>query len=172
MRWYSILTYSGEEEFVKEQILKRAKYEKMADFVGEIVIAKMVEEKIIGGKRTRKEKTRFPGYLFAQLNLIPDLRILVEETPRVQGFVGGVYPTEVPESDLENIRKGGDFTVEEQIGIGAKVKVMNGPFAGFLGSVSKSDPHKPTLKVNVEIFGRSTPVEIFKKDVIIDTGGK
>ena len=171
MRWYSVVTYSGEEEFVKDQILRRAQFEKMRDFIEDIVIAKMVEEKVIGGKRTKKEKVRFPGYLFIHAQLSPDLRVLIEETPRVRGFVGGVYPTEVPESDLENIKQGGNFTVEEQIGLGAKVKVMNGPFSGFTGMVSRSEPGKANLTVRVEIFGRSTPVEISKKDVTIDQGG-
>jgi transcriptional antiterminator NusG len=165
-KWYVIQTYSGFENKVKGSIQERIKQFSMEDKFGEILIpTETVQEARPGGKTRVKQKTSFPGYIFVEMEMSEAAWHVVKDTAKVTGFIGNQNPQEVKPPQIDDLRKGISegtvkpkprFTFEE----GDEVRVIDGAFANFSGTVEEVKPEKQKLKVKVSIFGRATPVEL------------
>jgi transcriptional antiterminator NusG len=164
-KWYVIQAYSGYEGKVKASLEERIRQANMDDHFGDILIPKEnVTENRPSGRRVTS-RTFYPGYIFLQMNMTDETWHLVKDTPKVSGFVGGRHPTPVPESEIQAIAqqvadgaaKPKPRVVFEQ---GDHVRVIDGAFANFTGTVEEVNPDKQKVKVLVSIFGRATPVEL------------
>jgi transcriptional antiterminator NusG len=163
--WYAITTYSGYETQVKAALEERIKSEKMEDFFGQILIPREKEDESEKGKKKGSRKSFFPGYLFIEMELTEKTWHLVRHTPRVTNFVGGQNPTPVPEKQISSIlnqMEEGGFKPKPKVVFeeGDCVRVIEGPFANFTGTVEEVKAERQKLKVLVSIFGRATPVEL------------
>lgn len=164
-KWYVVQAYSGYEAKVKASLDERIRQNGMEELFGDILIPKEnVTENRPGGRRVTS-RTFYPGYVFVQMEMTDESWHLVKDTPKVSGFVGGRHPTAVPESEIAQI--------EHQVAEGAAkpkpkvvfdagdhVRVIDGAFANFTGTVEEVNPDKQKVKVLVSIFGRATPVEL------------
>jgi len=163
-RWYVIHSYSGYENKVKRNLLQRIESMEMQDQIFEVIVPTIEEMELHDGKRRTVSRRVFPGYILVQMIMNDDSWYVVRNTPGVTGFVGmGNKPTPLSpqevgkimqriESDTPQIRA--TFTV------GQKVRIVDGPFAEFVGSVDEVDEARNKLKVLVSFFGRETPVEL------------
>ncbi|HCF61094.1 MAG TPA: transcription termination/antitermination protein NusG [Myxococcales bacterium] len=170
-RWYVVHTYSGFENKAKKSLEERIKLEGMSDLFGEILIpTEQVVEMVKGEKRTTKRKF-FPGYILVQMSMNDRSWYLVKSTPKVTGFVGGtttMEPEKIPSITDEEVRR---LTAQISEGVlkpkpkvqfepGDNVRVTDGPFSNFNGTVEEVDANKGRVKVLVSIFGRATPVDL------------
>ncbi|MBI5546429.1 MAG: transcription termination/antitermination protein NusG [Deltaproteobacteria bacterium] len=171
MRWYVVHTYSGFENKAKKSLEERIRLESMADWFGEILIpTEQVVEMVKGEKRTTKRKF-FPGYIIVQMAMDDRSWHLVKSTPKITGFVGGTQtmePEKIPSIREDEVRR---LTLQISEGVnkpkpkvqfenGDSVRVIDGPFSNFNGTVEDVDAAKGRVKVLVSIFGRATPVEL------------
>lgn len=164
-KWYVIQAYSGFENKVKASLEERIKQNSMEALFGEILIPKEnVQDSRAGSKRVTS-RNFYPGYIFVEMDLNERTWHLIKDTPKVSGFVGGRHPTPVPDAEIRAIAqqvadgaaKPKPRVVFEQ---GDHVRVMDGPFANFTGTIEEVKPEKQKVKVLVSIFGRATPVEL------------
>ena len=168
MRWYVVHTYSGFENKAKKSLEDKIRLEGLGDQFGEILIPmEQVIEMIKGEKKTSKRKF-FPGYILVQMLMNDRTWHLVKNTPKVTGFVGAAANEQPPPiSDAEVTRlttQISEGTLKPkprvQFSDGDTVRVIDGPFANFNGTVEEVNPEKGRVKVLVSIFGRATPVEL------------
>lgn len=165
MKWYAIQAFSGSEDKVKASIEDRVRRAGMDDNFGEILIPKENVQETRNGKPRNSTRNFYPGYVFVQMTLTDDTWYLVKETPKVSGFIGGRHPTVVPEREINAIAqqvadgqaKPKPRVVFEQ---GDHVRVTDGAFANFTGTIEEVNPDKQKVRVLVSIFGRATPVEL------------
>ena len=167
-KWYSLHILTGQEEKVRKEILNKLKLEGMEDLVEDILIPMEDVKEIRKGKSQVKTQAIYKGYIFIKMEDPLEnkkLWYLIRRTPGVTGFVGGREPLEVPEEEIERIKR----LVEERkakprprvvLEVGENVKITDGPFANFTGYIDEVDVDKGRVKVMVSIFGRSTPVEL------------
>lgn len=167
-RWYAVHTYSGFENKAKKSLEDKIRLEGLADFFGEILIPmEHVVEMVKGEKKTSKKKM-MPGYLLVQMEMNDRTFHLVKNTPKVTGFVGGSPNQQPPPmSDAEVARLTTQISEgtlkpkpKVQFEEGDTVRVIDGPFANFNGSVEEVNADKGRVKVLVSIFGRATPVDL------------
>lgn len=163
-KWYVVHTYSGHENKVAETLRQRVKSMKIEDRVHELLVPTQERIKIQRGQKVKVKEKIFPGYLLVKLILTEESWLAVRTTPGITGFVGtGNKPTPISESEVQTIKK---FTEMEApkyksvFSVGDAVKIIEGPFADFLGTVDSIDEAKGKVKVLVSIFGRETPVEL------------
>ena len=163
-QWFVVHTYSGHEHRVALTLIQRIKTMKLTGKVLEILIP--TQEKILirrGKKETVKEKI-FPGYMLIKLILDDDSWLAVRTTPGVTSFVGvGNKPTPLPPEEVKTIKKFMEMEAPKykaSFSVGEAVKIVEGPFADFLGAIDSIDDAKGKVKVLVSIFGRETPVEL------------
>lgn len=165
-KWYVIHTYSGYEAKVRDALQQRAKQHNLEDKIGEILIpSETVTEQRPGGKTRIRQKLSLPGYIFVEMEMGETVWHLVKDTPKVTGFIGNQTPQEVPLSQIENLRRGiVDNTAKPKarvsFEVGEEVRVLDGAFANFTGTVDDVKTDKQKLKVKVSIFGRPTSVEL------------
>lgn len=165
-KWYVIHTYSGYEAKVRDALQQRAKQHNLEDKIGEILIpSETVTEQRPGGKTRIRQKLSLPGYIFVEMEMGETVWHLVKDTPKVTGFIGNQTPQEVPLSQIENLRRGiVDSTAKPKarvsFEVGEEVRVLDGAFANFTGTVDDVKTDKQKLKVKVSIFGRPTSVEL------------
>jgi transcriptional antiterminator NusG len=165
-RWYVINTYSGYEQKVKANLESRIKSMGMEDKIFQILIPSEEVTETRNGKKRVTNKKFFPGYLLVEMDLDENSWYVVRNTPKVTSFVGvGNKPTPLPEEEvtaiLEHIGKRRERrALKTQFDKGDLVKVMEGPFANFSGTVEDINPERERVKVMVTIFGRQTPVEL------------
>ena len=165
-KWYVIQTYSGYEGKVKSGLQERIKQHGMAEQFGEILIpTETVRDNRGGGKTKVRQKTSLPGYIFVEMDLSEKAWHLVKDTARVTGFIGNQTPTPVPSVEIDRLRKGMEEGVmRPRVAVkfeeGDEVRVIDGAFANFSGTVEEVKPEKQKLRVKVSIFGRATPVEL------------
>lgn len=162
--WYVVHTYSGHEHRVANTLVQRIKTMKLTDKISELLIP--TQDKILikrGKKETVKEKI-FPGYMLVRMILDDDSWLAVRTTPGVTSFVGiGNKPTPLPPTEVATIKKFMEMEAPKykaSFSVGEAVKIVEGPFADFLGSIDSIDEAKGKVKVLVSIFGRETPVEL------------
>jgi transcriptional antiterminator NusG len=167
-KWYVIQAYSGYESKVKASLEERIRQAGVEHMFGDILIPKEnVTENRPSGRRVTS-RTFYPGYIFIQMDMTDETWHLVKDTPKISGFVGGEkgrHPSPVPESEIaqiaqqvaEGAAKPKPKVVFEQ---GDHVRVIDGAFANFTGTVEEVNPDKQKVKVLVSIFGRATPVEL------------
>ncbi|PYT09766.1 MAG: transcription termination/antitermination protein NusG [Acidobacteria bacterium] len=164
-RWYIIHTYSGFESKVKQSLLQRAQAMGKADAIGEILIPTEDVVEIKEGKRVVSSKKFFPGYVLVNMEMSDEAWHLVKNTPKVTGFVGGNAPPPIPQEEVDRIINQVTVSAEKpkpkfEFRPGERVRIIEGPFSNFTGSVEEVNEDRNTLKVMVSIFGRSTPVEL------------
>lgn len=163
-RWYIIHTYSGHENRVAINMIQRVKTMKLDSKIHEILIPTQNKILIKRGKKKTIQEKLFPGYMLVKIIMDDDSWLAVRTTPGVTSFVGiGTKPTPLPPDEVKSIQKfmaqeapkyKAAFTVDEA------VRIIEGPFADFLGTVDTIDESKGKVNVLVSIFGRETPVEL------------
>ena len=168
--WYVVHTYAGYENKVKSNLESRIASMNMEERIFEVVIPLEDVVEFKNGKKQVVSKKVFPGYLLVRVDLDDDSWYVVRNTPGVTGFVGlGARPTPLSRREVENILqvKGGteaEATKKSrprlEYEIGESVRVREGPFADFTGTISEINEDQLKLKVLVNIFGRETPVEL------------
>lgn len=163
-KWYVIHTYSGHEIKVTQALKQRAESMNLTDYILELLIPTQNKIQIKKGEKFSIKEKLFPGYLLIKLILTDDSWLAVRTTQGVTGFVGiGNQPTPLPKSEVDNIQKFMAMAAPKYksvFSLGEAVKIIEGPFADFLGSVESMDEAKGKVKVLVSIFGRETPVEL------------
>ena len=166
-RWYIVHAYSNFEKKVAEDIEQKAKQKGLWDQFEKILVP---TEKVVEVRRGRKidtERKFFPGYVLVEMEMTDDSWHLVKNTPKVTGFVGGTAtkPTPISSKEVQNILNQIQEGVEKPkpkvlFEVGEVVRVKEGPFTDFHGSVEDVNYDKSKIRVSVTIFGRSTPVEL------------
>ncbi|ESR27474.1 transcription termination/antitermination protein NusG [Lutibaculum baratangense] len=165
-RWYIVHSYSNFEKKVAEAIREKAAQTGLSEKFEEILVP---TEKVVEVRRGRKidtERKFFPGYVLVKVDLTDDAYHLIKNTPKVTGFLGSDNkPMPIPDSEaqriLQQVQEGIDRPKPSiHFDIGEQVRVADGPFASFNGTVEEVDEERARLKVAVSIFGRATPVEL------------
>jgi transcriptional antiterminator NusG len=166
--WYVIHSYAGYENKVKSNLESRISSMNMEDRIFEVVIPLEDVVELKNGKRQVVSRKVFPGYLMVRMDLDDDSWSVVRNTPGVTGFVGlGARPTPLSRREVENIlaqkQQGAGATKKTkprlEYELGESVRIKEGPFADFSGTVAEVNEDQLKLKVLVNIFGRETPVE-------------
>lgn len=163
-KWYVIHIQTSYEGRVKQALEQRVKSLGVEDKIFEIVIPTREIIVVKKGKKTKAIEKVFPGYILVKMILNDDSWLVVRTTEGVTGFVGaGLKPTSISDKEVEAIMK---FVKQEQpkfkskFSLGEAVKITDGPFSDFLGSIQEIDEEKGKIKVLVSIFDRETPVEL------------
>ena len=165
-KWYIVHAYSNFEKKVAEAIREQAHSQGLDDSFSEILVPTEDVIEIRRGRKINAERKFFPGYVLVKMDLSDQAYHLVKNTPKVTGFLGsGSKPMPVTEREVARIIGAIEEGVERpkptiQFEIGETVRVTDGPFASFNGSVEQVDEERARLRVTVSIFGRATPVEL------------
>lgn len=162
-KWYVVNTYSGYEDKVRENLLRRSESMGMTDRIFHVEVPEETVVEIKEGKRVEKPRKVFPGYVLVEMDMDEASWHVVRNTPGVTSFVGSATkPTPLSDREVRKIFKRAATKAKIQIDlhIGEHVKVIGGPFADFSGDIIEINPEKGKLKVSVSIFGRATPVEL------------
>jgi transcription termination/antitermination protein NusG len=166
MRWYIVHTYSNFEKKVAEAIREKASATGLGENFQEILVP---TEKVVEVRRGRKidtERKFFPGYVLVRMDMTDDAYHLIKNTPKVTGFLGADNkPTPISDGEAQRILQQVQEGIERpkpsiHFDVGEQVRVADGPFASFNGTVEEVDEERARLKVAVSIFGRATPVEL------------
>ncbi len=165
MKWYVLHTYAGYEKRVQKTLGEHITRHKFDDKFGKIVVPTEEVMEMRGGQKRTTERNFYPGYVFVQMEMTIETWHLVNGIPYVSRFIGGEKPTPISESEAQAIM--------DKIEAGAKkprpkysfapgevVRVIEGPFEDFNGTVEDVNYERSKLRVSVSIFGRSTPVEL------------
>jgi transcriptional antiterminator NusG len=166
MNWYIVQAYSGFEKKVVISIQDILKKNNLEENLEEILVPTHNVTEVKKGKRTKKEKKYFPGYVLVKVNLNKQIYHLIKNLQKVSGFLGSEdKPTPISDNEIKRILgQVSESAINQKSGIsfeiGEKVKVCDGPFASFNGLVEEIDEEKSRLKVSVSIFGRPTPVDL------------
>lgn len=167
MNWYVVHAYSGFENQVKRSLEERVKRSGMEDKFGQILVPTEEVVEMKDGQKRKSDRKFFPGYVLVEMEMNDDSWHLIKSTPKVTGFVGGTAnkPTPISEKEVEKImqqmRDGVDKPRPKVLfEVGEMVRVKEGPFTDFNGSVEEVNYEKSKIRVSVTIFGRATPVEL------------
>jgi transcriptional antiterminator NusG len=166
-RWYVVHAYSGYEKKVMHALNERIALSKMEDYFEEILVPTEEVLEMRGGQKRKSERKFFPGYVLIRMELNDDTWHLVKDTPRVMGFIGGTAekPAAITDEEADKILRRMEDSEEKPTHKtiyepGEMVRVTDGPFNDFTGTVEEVNYDKSRLRVAVLIFGRSTPVEL------------
>jgi transcriptional antiterminator NusG len=171
-QWFVLHTLTGQEQKVKRYVDVQVKLQDMTEYIGEVIIPTEKVSETKNGVKTTVTRKFFPGYVLINLALYDDAKQIVEpswrflrETPGVIGFVGGERPMPLAASEVDGIVNQAAAKKEKvrpkvAFEPGETVKITDGPFMNFSGTVDEVDPDRGKLKVSVAIFGRSAPVEL------------
>jgi len=166
MKWFVVHTQTGSEEKVKLSLENRLAHSDIKDSIKEIIIPTEQVSEIKSGKKKISQRKFFPGYLLIEMELTKESWYLVKTTPGITGFIGlGNKPSPISEDEVERIlKKTQDTQVKPSPKVmfeeGEAVRVIEGPFTSFNGTIAQVHPERGKLKVGVSIFGRVTPVEL------------
>ncbi|BAB03837.1 transcription termination/antitermination protein NusG [Halalkalibacterium halodurans] len=166
--WYVVHTYSGYENKVKTNLEKRVESMDMTDKIFRVMVPVEEETEVKNGKSKQVSRKVFPGYVLVEMVMTDDSWYVVRNTPGVTGFVGsagaGSKPTPLLPEEVDAILRQMGMQEERQVEIDFQlkesVKVKEGPFANFIGTIEEIQLDKRKLKVHVNMFGRETPVEL------------
>ena len=170
--WYTIQTLSGQEMKAEKSLHKRILEEEMGEYIDEILLPMEKVVEVRGGTKKVSQRKLYPGYIFIQMKLYDEEKRLlptpwdfVRNTQGIIGFLGGERPIATPTEEIEAIKT--QITEAEEsekprvnFEIGEVVKINDGPFQNYTGAVEEIDAEAGKLKVTIDIFGRSTPVEL------------
>lgn len=165
-RWYVVHVYSGFEKKIAQQLKEQAAQKGLADQIDEVLVPSENVVEMRRGQKVNAEHKFFPGYVLVKMELSDEAWHLVKDTPKVTGFLGTRNkPSPISEAEAERIMKqtqeGTDRPRPSVLyEVGEQVRVADGPFQSFNGTVEEVDEEKGRVKVSVSIFGRSTPVEL------------
>jgi transcriptional antiterminator NusG len=165
-KWYIVHAYSNFEKKVKESILDQAKAQGLDEYFSDILVPTEDVVEIRRGRKVNAERKFFPGYVLVKMEMTDEAYHLIKNTPKVTGFLGsGSKPMPVSEKEVERIIGVAAEGAERpkptiSFEIGEQVRVTDGPFASFNGTVEQVDEERTRLHVAVSIFGRATPVEL------------
>jgi transcriptional antiterminator NusG len=166
LKWYVVHVYSGHEQKVKKALEEKIETTKYPEKFGEILIPTENVVELVNGKRKESSRKFYPGYILVRMHLDNETWHIITSTPKVTGFLGGKNkPAPISDNEarviIEKMQMGKNkpqpkFYFEP----GDEVKVIDGPFSNFNGTVEDVSPDKEKVKVLVSIFGRPTPVEL------------
>lgn len=169
-RWYIVHTYSGQEDRVKHNLELRIDSMDMKDKIFKVVVPEEEEIEIKGGKRTSVKRRVFPGYIIVHMLMDDQSWFVVRNTPGVTGFVSAEdeneqrpKPVPLEQAEVDAILKQMESNqprVRSGYEKGEMVRIKDGPFVDFMGSIDEVEPDKSKVKVLVSFFGRDTPVEL------------
>jgi transcriptional antiterminator NusG len=166
-RWYVVHAYSGFEKTVQRTLLDRIQRTGMQDKFGQVLVPVEEVVEMKAGQKSISERKFFPGYVLVEMEMTDDTWHLIKSTPKVTGFIGGTAtkPTPISQREVDNILHQIQEGVEKPkpkvlFESGEMVRVKEGPFTDFNGTVEAVNYEKNKLRVAVSIFGRSTPVEL------------
>jgi len=164
-KWYAIQVVSGKERKVIENLELELRLENLEKYVEQILCPMEVEYKMRNGKKVKRDKLIFPGYIFIKANVIGELPRIVKNVKFIMDFTKDSAtgkPAEVRQSEIDRIfgtiKK--SESVEASFVVGEPVMVIDGPFSSFKGDIESIDDKAQKLKVNVMVFGRPTPLEL------------
>ncbi len=162
--WYVIHSYSGYENKVQKNLYHRIESMDMHDRIFQVVVPTEEEVELREGQRRTIERRVFPGYILVEMVLDEDSWYVVRNTPGVTGFVGsGNKPTPLRQDEVDKIIKRMDAEVPKvkvSFKVGQKVRIVEGPFEDFMGTVDEIDLERARVRVLVNFFGRETPIEL------------
>jgi len=163
-QWYSIQTY-GSDRLVRDAILNMIVEFKLQDFIEEVIVPTEDVIEVKDGKKKVTERSLYSGYVFAKIDLNTEIQHMIQSVPKVSGFIGeSNIPTPLSEHDINVIldRVNNRAAPKPKVFFdnGETVRIIEGSFANFTATVDEYDLEHGTLKLNVSIFGRATPVEI------------
>ncbi|MBI5137196.1 MAG: transcription termination/antitermination factor NusG [Nitrospirae bacterium] len=163
--WYVVQTYSGFESRVQQSLEERVKALGAQELISDVRVPSEEVVEIKGGKKRHTNRKFFPGYVLVEAVMTDEVWHLIKDIPKVTGFVGGRKPSPLEPEEVNDLlyqietgvrppRATVDFST------GDKVRIIEGPFSGFVATVDEVQESQAKLKVMVTIFGRSTPVEL------------
>ncbi|HOW28436.1 MAG TPA: transcription termination/antitermination protein NusG [Elusimicrobiota bacterium] len=164
--WYIIHTYTGHEDKVKKTLEKQVALQSLSSRVFQILIPTEDVVELRRNKKQVRKRKFFPGYVLVDMDLDNETYWIIRNTPGVTGFLGGVQPTPLPDSDVQHLlalatapadSKPRPAVVFEK---GENVRINDGPFKHFIGTVEEVHEDQAKLKVMVSIFGRATPLKL------------
>ena len=163
-QWYVIHSYSGYENKVQKNLLHRIESMSMQDKIFQVVVPTEEEVELRDGHRRTIERRVFPGYILVEMVIDEDSWYVVRNTPGVTGFVGsGNKPTPLRPEEVDKILKRMDAEapkIKVSFKVGQKVRIVEGPFEDFMGTVDEIDLDRARVRVLVSFFGRETPIEL------------
>jgi transcriptional antiterminator NusG len=170
-QWFALHTLSGQENKVKAYIEKFKTVEELGDYIFEVLLPTEIVSEVKNGKKSTKTRKLYPGYVFIQMRLFEEGKLInkpwyfVKEVAGVIGFVGGESPAALRQVEIDEIRArieaaNGKEVPKVQYNIGEEVKITDGAFTNLTGRIDEIDPDRGKLKISVSIFGRFTPVEL------------
>lgn len=164
-RWYVVHTYSGFENKVRLSVQEQFRSSGFEEKLGDIVVPTEQVVEVKGGKKRTSSRKFFPGYILIEMECDENTWYLVKNTPKVTGFLGGNTPSPLSDSEVQNVVKQMRGEVEKpkpkvEFEKGENIRVVDGPFVNFTGTIDEVHPDRGKLKVMVSIFGRTTPVEL------------
>ncbi len=169
MKWYVLKTVSGQEGKVKRYIEEEMQYQGLESHLGQVVVPMEKVIQIKNGKKVQKEKVHYPGYVMIQVDLVGEVPHIIKSIPGVISFLSGTKggaPIPMRKSEVNRMLGRMDELSEEEemvnipYMLGETVKVIDGPFNGFNGTIENINEDKRKLEVMVSIFGRKTPLEL------------
>lgn len=164
-RWYVIHVYSGFEKQVSESIREQVAKKGWEDRIEEVLVPMENVVDVRKGAKVQVKRKFFPGYVLVKMEMDDETWHMINNTPKVSRFLGGKKPSPITEKEAQQILQ----QMEEGVAspkstisfeVGEQVRVSDGPFASFVGTIEEVDAEKSRLKVLVSIFGRATPVEL------------
>jgi transcriptional antiterminator NusG len=166
-RWYVVHVYSGFEKKIAHQIKEQAAQKGLGEQFDEILVPSEEVTEVRRGQKVNSERKFFPGYVLVKMEMSDEAWHLVKDTPKVTGFLGNKNkPSPITEAEAQRIVNQVKEGVEKPrkpavvFEVGEQVRVADGPFTSFMGTVEEVDEERGRVKVSVSIFGRSTPVEL------------
>ncbi len=165
--WYVANTYSGHENKVKEKLIMRTESMNMEDYIYRVIVPEEKVTEVVDGVTKEKIKKMFPGYILIEMIMTDEAWGIVRNTPGVTGFIGssgkGAKPTALQPHEVDNILGNMGISridVSKDLEEGTSVKIIDGPFNGMFGKISKIDVTAQKLELIVDLFGQETTVEV------------
>lgn len=165
--WYTLKVQPEREEKIRDLLVDRIRNEGLSEEVRTILIPTESVAEVRGGKKRIIEQKTYPGYLFVEMDLTDESWYCITETAGISGFVSANprEPVPLPEEEINRILQIIDDQKEKpkpkiEFEVGQSIRIKDGPFENYEGKVEEVFPEKGVLRVNVHIFGRSTPVEL------------